>query len=260
MIMELKTYTAPKADIHLLESGSGPDLLFLHGAGGIDAGNPFLSALAEKYHVLAPILPGFGESEESSEIRTMLDFTLHTHDVMSGLGLDKPIVVGHSMGGMIAAEMAAIAPNDIDKLCLISSAGLWLDEHPIPDVFATMPYELPELLFHDPEAGAAAMTAGADFSDPEFLTAFLIQNARQLGMAGKILFPVPDRGLSERLYRVKAKTVLIWGESDKLIGLPYAEAFNAAIANSQLITIPKAGHMVMVEQTTAVIEAIGRLS
>lgn len=257
--MELKTFKAPKAEIHLLEGGSGPDLLFLHGAGGIDASNPFLAALAEKYHVYAPLLPGFGESEESTEIRTMLDFTLHSHDVMSGLGLDKPVVVGHSMGGMIAAEMAAVAPNDIDKLCLISSAGLWLDEHPIPDVFATMPYELPELLFHDPEAGAAMMTAGADFSDPEFLTAFLIQNARQLGMAGKILFPVPDRGLSERLYRIKAKTVLIWGESDKLIAMPYGEAFDKAIADSELVKIPEAGHMVMVEQTPAVLAAISRL-
>lgn len=136
----------------------------MHGAGGIAKEDPFLAALAEKYHVYAPLLPGFGDSEECGEIRTMLDFTLHTADVMAALGLDKPILVGHSMGGMIAAEMAAIAPNDIDKLCLICPAGLWLDDYPIPDIFATMPYELPELLFHDPVAGGAMMTAGADFS------------------------------------------------------------------------------------------------
>lgn len=257
--MELRTFKAPKASIHLLEGGAGPDLLFLHGAGGITKEDPFLAALAEKYHVYAPLLPGFGESEECGEIRTMLDFTLHTHDVMAALGLAKPIVVGHSMGGMIAAEMAAVAPNELDKLCLICPAGLWLDDYPIPDIFATMPYELPALLFHDPEAGGAMMTAGADFSDPTFLTAFLIQNARQLGMAGKILFPIPERGLSERLYRIKAQTVVVWGESDKLIAPPYGEAFNQAIAGSELITIPKAGHMVMVEQTAAVVEAIGRL-
>ncbi len=258
--IELRTFKAPIADIHLLEGGSGPDLLFLHGAGGLTKEDPFLAALAEKYHVYAPLLPGFGESEECGEIRNMLDFTLHTLDILMALNLDKPIVVGHSMGGMIAAEMAAIAPNDIDKLCLICPAGLWLDEHPIPDIFATMPYELPELLFHDPEAGGAMMTAGADFSDPEFLTAFLIQNARQLGMAGKILFPVPERGLSERLYRVKAKTILVWGESDKLIAMPYGEAFNKAIAGSELIRVPEAGHMIIVEQTAAVLGAIGKLS
>jgi pimeloyl-ACP methyl ester carboxylesterase len=103
------------------------------------------------------------------------------------------------------------------------------------------------------------MTAGADFSDPTFLTAFLIQNARQLGMAGKILFPVPERGLSERLYRVAAKTVLVWGESDKLIGMPYGEAFNSAIAGSELVRVSEAGHMVMIEQTAAVVEAISKL-
>ena len=86
--LKLRTFKAPRADIHLIEGGSGPDLLFLHGAGGITADNPFLAALAEKYHVYAPLLPGYGESEECENIRTMLDFTLHCHDIMVALGLD----------------------------------------------------------------------------------------------------------------------------------------------------------------------------
>ncbi len=83
----------------------------------------------------------------------MLDFTLHTWDVVDALGLKDPILVGHSMGGMIAAEMAAIAPNDVSRLALICPAGLWLDDHPIVDVFSTLPFEMPALLFHDAEAG-----------------------------------------------------------------------------------------------------------
>ena len=86
----------------------------------------------------------------------MLDFTLHALDVMEALELKKPIVVGHSMGGMIAAEMAAIAHTEIEKLCLLAPAGLWLDDHPIADIFAKLPYEMPALLFHDAEAGAAS--------------------------------------------------------------------------------------------------------
>lgn len=78
-------------------------------------------------------------------------------------------------------------------------------------------------------------------------------------MAGKILFPVPERGLSERLYRIKAKTVIVWGESDKLIAPPYGEAFNRALTGSKLVKIPQAGHMVLLEQTAAVVEAIGKL-
>ena len=66
----------------------------------------------------------------------MLDFTLHTWDVVEALGLKDPILVGHSMGGMIAAEMAAIAPNDVSRLALIAPAGLWDDDHPIADMFS----------------------------------------------------------------------------------------------------------------------------
>lgn len=259
-MIRLETLRAPKVEVQVLTGGEGPDLLLLHGAGGLVAEDPFLGALAARFRVHAPLLPGYGDSEECHEIRTMLDFTLHTHDVMSALGLVRPIVVGHSMGGMIAAEMAAVAPNDIDRLALICPAGLWLDEHPMPDIFAMVPHELPAVLFHDAEAGAAMMTAGADFSDLDFLQRFLVQNARQLGMAGKILFPIPDRGLAERLYRIRARTLLIWGASDRLTPLPYAEAFRDGIAGSELVVIPEAGHMVPLEQTARVVEAIGRLA
>ncbi|MGB5147834.1 MAG: alpha/beta fold hydrolase, partial [Porticoccaceae bacterium] len=163
---KIKTHHAV---VDVLSGGTGPDLFFLHGAGGITADDPFLTALAQKYRVHAPLLPGYGASDECQSIRTMLDFTLHSYDVLDALGLRKPIVVGHSMGGMMAAEMAAIAPHDIDRLCLLCPAGLWLDEYPMPDIFAMVPYELPAVLFHDVEAGAAMMTAGADFSDLTFL-------------------------------------------------------------------------------------------
>ena len=86
----------------------------------------------------------------------MLDFTLHALDVVEALGLKEPILVGHSMGGMIAAEMAAIAPNEVEQLCLLAPAGLWLDDHPIADMFAMLPFEMPALLFHDAEAGEQA--------------------------------------------------------------------------------------------------------
>lgn len=259
-MIRLETLRTHKVPVQVLTGGTGPDLFYLHGAGGLVAEDPLLNALAARFRVHAPLLPGYGDSEECHEIRDMLDFTLHAHDVMIALGLVKPLVVGHSMGGMMAAELAAVMPNDVDRLALICPAGLWLDEHPMPDIFAMVPYELPAVLFHDVEAGAAMMTAGADFSDLDFLQRFLVQNARQLGMAGKILFPIPDRGLAERLYRIKAKTLLIWGASDRLTPLPYAEAFRQGIAGSELVVIPEAGHMVPLEQTARVVEAIGRLA
>jgi pimeloyl-ACP methyl ester carboxylesterase len=194
--MDLKTVATPHVPVRYFEGGSGPALVYLHGAGGVTAEDPLLHALAEKHHVYAPLIPGYGDSEEAPEIRDMLDFTLHTWDVVEALGLKDPILVGHSMGGMIAAEMAAVAPNDVSRLALIAPAGLWDDAHPIADLFATLPFEMPALLFHDAVAGAAMMTAGRNVQDPNFLQTYLVTNARQLGMAGRILFPIRNGGSS----------------------------------------------------------------
>jgi pimeloyl-ACP methyl ester carboxylesterase len=259
MPLTLKTVATPHVPVRYLEGGSGTPIVFLHGAGGVLASDPFLNKLAERYHVFAPLLPGYGDSEECPELRDMLDFTLHHWDVIEALGLKNPVLAGHSMGGMIAAEMAAIAPHDVMRLALICPAGLWLDDHPIPDLFSTMPFEMPKLLFHNVEAGTAMLTAGLTLDDPNFLQTYLVNNARQLGMAGRILFPVPERGLSSRLYRIKAKTILVWGDSDKLIVPAYAHAFKKGIAGSELVAIPEAGHMVTLEKPDQVVTAIARL-
>ena len=257
--MELKTVATAHVPVRYFEGGSGPPLVFLHGPGGLTADDPFLNALAENHHVYAPLVPGYGDSKECPEIRDMLDFTLHTWDVVEALGLKDPILVGHSMGGMIAAEMAAIAPNDVSRLCLICPAGMWDDAHPIADLFATLPFEMPALLFHDAVAGAAMLTAGRNVQDPNFLQTYLVTNARQLGMAGRILFPIPERGLQQRMYRIKAKTVIVWGDSDRLIPPTYAHGFKKGIKGAELVSIPEAGHMVIAEKTAAVVEAVNRL-
>jgi pimeloyl-ACP methyl ester carboxylesterase len=257
--MELKTLKTRAVPVRYIQGGQGEPLVFLHGAGGVTVDDPFLKALAERHHVYAPLLPGYGDSEEAPELRDMLDITLHTWDVVDALGLKDPILVGHSMGGMIAAEMAAVQPNDVTRLALIAPAGLWMDDHPIADLFATMPYEMPQLLFHDAAAGAAILTAGRNVEDPNFLQTYLVQNARQLGMAGRILFPIPDRGLTGRLHRIKAKTVIVWGDSDRLIPPVYAHPFRKGIAGAELVSIPEAGHMVILEKTSAVVDAIAGL-
>ena len=184
---------------------------------------------------------------------------MHTWDVVEALGVKDPILVGLSMGGMIAAEMAATAPNDVSHLALIAPAGLWLDQHPIPDIFALMPYDLPHYLFYDEDEGKRRLTPNGDLGDPKFLQGFLVQNARQLGAASKILFPIPERGLASRLYRIKAKTVLIWGACDRLIPVAYAYAFQHAIAGARLVVIPEAGHMAPFEKTADVVGAIAGL-
>ena len=249
--------TPKGTSVHVYQGGSGPDLLFLHGTGGLlGAEDPFLLRLAESFTVHAPELPGYGESVGEELLEDMLDFTLHGWDCADALGLDRPHLVGHSMGGMIAAEMASVDNRRTPSLSLIAPAGVWLDEHPIPDIFATLPFDLPALLFHDPAAGAGALTGGADFSNPEALVEFFIRNARQLGTAGKMLFPIPNRRLSKRIYRLTAPTLLVWGESDKLIPPVYAERWLELLPTADLVTVARAGHMAPIEQPDQVAAAI----
>jgi len=103
------------------------------------------------------------------------------------------------------------------------------------------------------------MAPDGDLDNPKFLEAFMIRNARQLTMASKLLFPVPDRGLAERLYRIRARTVIVWGEDDRMIPPVYGEAFRRGVAGTELVTVPAAGHMVIVEQAESVVAALARL-
>src|SRR5436309_7579016 len=236
------------ARCRVLEGGSGAPLVFLHGAGGLFAENPFLDQLARRYHVFAPELPGYGESTGEELLEDMLDFTLHGWDVVAALGIRHPHLVGHSMGGMIAAEMACLAPGDLAKLVLVSAAGLWIDDHPIPDLFTLLPFQLAELLFDDPQKGAALLTGGVDFGDLEALKAFYIVSQRRLAMAGKILFPIPNRRLSKRLYRLTAPTLILWGAADRLIVPAYAARWKALIPSARVEMVESAAHMLPYER------------
>ena len=245
-----------RAQVRVYEGGDGPPLLYLHGAGGLLPDDPFLARLAERFSVHAPLLPGFEDSEGAETLRDMLDITLHAFDVWEALELERPLLVGHSMGGMIAAEMAAIAPRSVDRLVLLCPAGLWLDDVPIPDLFALLPFELPGLLFHDADKFGGLLSAGGDLNDPEFLTEFMVANHRRLSLAGKILFPIPERGLSQRLYRVRADTLLVWGDDDKLIDRAYGLEFQRLLPHAELTTVAAAGHMLQYEQPDRVLDLI----
>jgi pimeloyl-ACP methyl ester carboxylesterase len=86
----------------------------------------------------------------------------------------------------------------------------------------------------------------------------MVENARRLGSAGKILFPIPNRRLSKRLYRLRADTLLVWGREDKLVPPVYAARWQELLAKSQLTWVERAGHMLHLEQPAAVAEAIAR--
>jgi pimeloyl-ACP methyl ester carboxylesterase len=232
-------------------------VVFLHGFAGHLGGEMLLTDLAARGHRLyAPVWPGYSDHPGEDQIDDMLDFTLHGADIVTALGLGRVHLIGHSMGGMIAAEMVALAPDAYLSLTLIDPLGLWLDEHPIADIYTLLPFEFPPMLFHDSDAGTALMAGGGvDFGDPAAIQRFLIGNSRRLGTAGKILFPIPNRRLSKRLYRVTTPTLLVWGDDDKLVTAPYVEAWRAALPHATTVTVPHAGHMAPYEQPSAVADA-----
>jgi pimeloyl-ACP methyl ester carboxylesterase len=251
------TRSGIEASVHV--RGTGPPLVWMHGAGGTLPSEPLLDLLATSHTVLAPEWPGFGEQPTEGHLLDMLDFTLHGWDLVDALELDdRPHLVGHSMGGMIAAEMASVHPTGLASLTLVDAVGLWLDEHPVPDIFAMVPFELADVLFADPAAGEAILTAGLDFGDDAALTAFMVDNARRLGTAGKILFPIPDRRLSRRLYRITTPTLLLWGAADRLVPPVYAERFRELMisTDAELHVVDGAGHMLPYEQPDLAAAAI----
>ncbi|MCH9805246.1 alpha/beta hydrolase [bacterium] len=237
--------------------GSGPDLVFFHGAGGVTADDPLLTQLADSFTVHAPVWPGFGPDETETSVEDMLDFTLHGWDLVDAFARqDLPIVVGHSMGAMIAAEMASVARNDLAKLVLLTPAGMWIDAEPTPDLFAMLPFEMAEVLFHDPVLGEKLMTGGADFTDNDALTTFMVANARRMGTAGKILFPIPNRRLSKRIHRIGVPTLVVGGASDVLVPPVYIDLWRDSVAGSSTHMIEAAGHMLHLEQPAATATAI----
>lgn len=246
------------ARIRIFEGGStaNPPLVFMHGLAGLLEDSTFLDLLAERYHVFAPELPGYGESQGEHLLEDMLDFALHGWDVVDALRLQKPTLVGHSLGGMIAAEMACLQSNAVQRLVLINPYGLWLEEQPIPDIFSLLPYEFGELLFYEKRLGARLLSGAIDDADPESLRRFVIENARRLGTAGKILFPIPNRRLSKRLYRLSAETLVVWGEQDRLIPAAYASEWLKLLPHAQKCQVADAGHMLPYEQPHALARAV----
>jgi len=231
----------------LMEKGQGEPLLFLHGAGGSRDWPPFLELLSQEFHVYAPWHPGYDESEGIDYIDDMLDIVLYYYDFLDAIGVESTNVLGHSMGGMIAAEMAAICPHRVSRLVLASAAGLWLDEEPMPDLFAMMPNELMPAIWHDPTCEAAQQMI-PPMDDPEAMALAFISRAQSLAVAGKFLWPLPDRGLSKRLDRIRAPTLILWGESDGLIPLAYGKALQRGIKNSRLDVMRECSHMLMAEK------------
>lgn len=230
-------------------SGRGEPLLWLHGGGGMARGfTADLEALAASYEVIAPVHPGWDETPGLEHLDDVHDMGVYLQDLVDTLGLTSFYLAGHSTGGMFAAELAAARPDLVKKLVLIAPAGLWIDETPVTDFFAMPPEELGGMLFGD-----LSNPAIQDFLKPpdstEALARAMYLRLANFSAAAKYLWPIPDKGLKRRIHRIKAPTLILWGDRDRLIPPAYASLFHRKIARSQVATIKGAGHMVSLEKT-----------
>ena len=237
--------------------GDGPPVVFLHGAGG-PAWDGFLDDLAGRFTVYAPSLPGTeGDPDAVREIRGLWELVLHYYEVFDHLDLDAPAVIGHSFGGMVAAEIAATNPARVGRLVLISSIGLWRPEEPVRDWMGLSPEDLGELVFFEPDGPLAAELTGL----PEEEIARQDEQIRRswaLACSGAFVWPLPDKGLSRRIHRVRAPTMIVWGEKDGLVPPIYADDFAALIPGSEVLRVERAAHVPHLERRDAVSPAVAR--
>lgn len=239
-----------KVQARVLVAGTGEPVLFLHGAGGL-MWDPFLEALAAGHTVYAVEHPGAGESDALTHLPGIWELVLFYDELLDGLGVERTSVVGHSFGGMVAAELAANNPRRVSRLVLIAPIGLWRDDAPIPDIAGIPKERLPELVLADPRGPLADMlTPPAD--DPQALFEAAVRMASIL----HFIWPLPDKGLRRRIHRVSMPTLLVWGEQDKLVSPVYAEEFAGLLSRSETALVPDAGHLPQLEQPEPVRRAV----
>jgi len=253
---EVRTLPGRGWKFELEKAGTGRPLVYLHGAFGMEWSEPLIRALAGHFTVIAPHLPGYGESEGLDDIDSFYDLSVWLDEVLDLLEMDRILLAGHDFGGTAAAEYAALFRRRVDRLALVAPLGLWLDEAPMPDMFGLTPGALTRELFADPDSPAATEFNARD-PDRERQNEAILRRRQALIAAAKLLWPLPDKGLKNRLYRIQAPTLLVQGTRDRMTSEPYTAAFQAAIAGAGVAKVDS-GHMLPQEapdKTAAAMQA-----
>jgi pimeloyl-ACP methyl ester carboxylesterase len=236
--------------------GEGPKLGFLAGFGGLPRWIPFLDALARERTVIVPSLPGFpGGDRGHTVLDSHLDWVLAVRELLQKAGLDGADLVGSSVGGSFAAEIAAIWPDAVRQLSLIAPWGLFDEKDPMTDPWALRPPEVPALLCADPERWNQLKAEPEGANSPEWP----IEQTRANEAAARAFWPLGNTRLEKRLPLIAVPTLLIWGEQDRIVPRGYAERFAAAIAGRTEITaISGAGHLAELDKPDEVAAVILR--
>jgi pimeloyl-ACP methyl ester carboxylesterase len=251
MPFKAQTIEVNGATIAMKRGGNGPPLLYLHGTEGLTEWPELPDRLALQYDVIAPDLPGFGNSPIPEWIDDVSDAAYFYLDVLEQLDLTDVRIVGHSLGAWIGMEMAIRSVERLNSLVIIAAAGIHVKGVPKADIYMIDPEEQARLAYADIALGEAAAQRATASKYQESAILNRIASAR-FGWSPRLYNPRLERWL----HRIKIPTLVVWGDEDRIIPLPYAHAFRGAIPSSHLIVIKKAGHMPHIEQCAEVTSLI----
>ena len=233
--------------------GSGPKLGWIAGLGGLPRWIPFLDKLAETRTVIVPSLPGFPGATGHTLLDTHLDWIIAVRQIIERSGLEGADLAGSSVGGSFVAEMAALWPTSVRRIAMIAPFGLYEDANPPADVWAQRPDDVAGLMCADPKTWTEfkAMPAGANSVE------WPIEQVRASEAAARIYWPLGNTKLDRRLPMISAPTLLLWGETDRVMPRAYAERIAKTMKGpTEIRTIAGAGHLAELDQPDATAAAI----
>ena len=234
--------------------GKGAKLGFLAGFGGLPRWVPFLDRLAESRTVIVPSLPGYpGGALGHTVLDTHLDWVLAVRQLIDKSGLAGADLLGASVGGAFAAEMAAIFPGHVRKLALIAPFGLFDDAEPAADPWAQRRDNVAGVMCADAAKWQALVAPPEGANSIEWP----IEMTRASEAAARAFWPLGNTQLEKRLGLIKAPTLVLWGDSDAVLPPSYAKKFAAGINGAARVeTVAQAGHLAYLDQPDAVARAV----
>ncbi|MEE2996700.1 MAG: alpha/beta hydrolase [Pseudomonadota bacterium] len=243
-------------DINVVRKGSGKPLLLLHGGGGPIAQMPFADRLAERYEIIAPTHPGFNGSKIPKHFTRIDDLVYLYLDLLDDLDLTDVILMGFSMGGWTAAELAVANSTRLSRLILVDSVGVKVggrEDRDIADVFALPGERLAEIMFHD------VSLAPNPHEVPDEQLQIVAGTRTALGVYTWDPY-MHNPKLPHRLHRIKIPTHFIWGASDGLVTPEYGAKFCEMINGATMTVIEEAGHSPQMEQPDRFVDTVFELA
>lgn len=218
-------------------------LVFLHGASGAPVVLPFMEKLATRYDLLVPDHPGYGKSDEPQWLENIHDVAYFYLDFLEALNLENAIIVGSSMGGWMAMEMAVRDTSRIAGLVLVSPAGLFAPGAEPADIFLLPQDEMVRKLFHDQKYAQARLAIP---ETPEAIDLGLKNRHTTARLAWEPR--LQDPFLAKWLHRIDVPVRIVWGAQDEILPVATAHELKRLIPKAELDIFENCGHLPQVEQ------------